>query len=153
MSNQFAKLYDFENGQLLVQLVSDDNAESAVHITTVVDGIHFSLAPSHDAESESDQEGAEQFFAAFNAKKAKLFRHHFASMLHGEPAKDEQMIENTFTIDALELLGVVIHQAVKMSQELRDFVDAGEEAGSDMRATSELLNEWHALYKQVGHME
>lgn len=37
----------------------------------------------------------------------------------------------------------------RMAQELTDFIDAGEEGGSDMTTARELLDDWEAIWRRT----
>ncbi len=56
-------------------------------------------------------------------------------------------------IDLAEMLGKLIFLGTLMAQELQEFVDDAEEAGSDLRSTKALIDDWNDFYKQVEHLE
>lgn len=65
-----------------------------------------------------------------------------------------RLIEQNEQIEhLLEMLEKVIAVAVDLGQELQDFIDAGEEAGSEMAASKDLLNTWNEVYKVVSIYE
>jgi ABC-type transporter Mla subunit MlaD len=65
-----------------------------------------------------------------------------------------RLIEQNEQIEhLLEMLEKVIAVAVDLGQELQDFIDEGEEAGSEMSASKDLLNTWNEAYKVVSIYE
>ena len=50
-----------------------------------------------------------------------------------------------------EYLDEVLDIGCRMAQELQEFVDAGEESGSNMAAPRALLDEWNEVYNRSGH--
>lgn len=61
----------------------------------------------------------------------------------------QELLNQSQLPEIVELLGSVIAVSVSMGQEIQDFIDAGEESGSDMKAPKELLAEWNDLYKSA----
>ncbi|MEE9356895.1 hypothetical protein [Candidatus Vondammii sp. HM_W22] len=70
-------------------------------------------------------------------------------VIYGEymPGIDDQvLLERCHSIhfERDEMLDI----ACKMAQDIQDYIDAGEEAGSPCTGSSELLKEWETFYKK-----